>query len=215
MERFMGWEDISVPIRDGMVTFDGDPAVHLERVKAMADGAVCNVSRLDFGVHSGTHIDAPVHFIDGATGIEAIDLDALVGPALVVDATGVEGSFDRAVIESLAIPSGTERLLFRSGNTALWDKPAFDRSFVAVTGDGATALVERGVRLVGADYLSIAPFDEPSPTHATLLAAGVVIVEGLDLRSIEPGWYDLICLPLLIPGSDGGPARAIVRRRAA
>jgi arylformamidase len=211
----MGWLDISVPIRDGMVTFEGDPAVHLELVKSMADGAICNVSRLDFGLHSGTHIDAPGHFIAGAAGIEAVDLDPLVGPAYVVDATRIDGSFDRAAIDRLAIPAGTERLLFRTRNTALWDKPGFDPSFVAVTGDGAAALVARGLRLVGADYLSIAPFDEPIPTHQILLAAGIVIVEGLDLRAIEPGWYDLICLPLLIPGSDGGPARAIVRPRAA
>jgi arylformamidase len=211
----MGWQDISVPIRDGMVTFEGDPTVHLERVQAMVDGGICNVSRLDFGLHSGTHVDAPVHFIDGAAGIESVDLDALIGPVLVVDATAIEGSFDRAAIDRLAIPADTERLLFRSRNTALWDKPGFDTSFVAVTGDGAAALVERGLRLVGADYLSIAPFDAPIPTHRTLLGAGIVIVEGLDLRAIEPGWYDLICLPLLIPGSDGGPARAIVRRRAA
>jgi arylformamidase len=210
----MDWLDISVPIRDGMMTFEGDPAVHLERAQSMADGAICNVSRLDFGLHSGTHIDAPIHFIDGAAGIETVDLDALIGPVFVVDATGLDGSFDRAAIDRLAIPPETERLLFRSRNTALWDKPGFDTSFVAVTGDGAAALVERGLRLVGADYLSIAPFDEPIPTHQTLLRAGIVIVEGLDLRTIEPGWYDLICLPLLIPGSDGGPARAIVRPRA-
>lgn len=209
----MDWLDISVPIQGGMVTFEGDPLVHLERVSAMADGAVCNVSRLDFGVHSGTHVDAPVHFIDGAAGIEAVALDALVGPALVVDATGVDGAFDRAVIDRLSIPTGTERLLFRSRNSTLWDKPAFDGSFAAVTADGASALVERGLRLVGADYLSIAPFGDPTPTHVALLAAGMVIVEGLDLREIEPGWYDLICLPLRIPGSDGGPARAIIRRR--
>ena len=210
----MAWQDISVPIRDGMVTFDGDPQVSLERVMVMADGAICNVSRLDFGVHSGTHVDAPVHFIDGAAGIEAVPLDALVGPALVVDATGIDGSFDRAAIDRLAIPPGTERLLLRTRNTALWSKPTFDASFAAVTADGAAALVDRGLRLVGADYLSIAPFGDPGPTHVALLAAGMVIVEGLDLRTIEPGWYDLICLPLLIPGSDGGPARAIVRRRS-
>jgi arylformamidase len=211
----MGWLDISVPIRNGMVTFEGDPEVHLERVMTMADGAVCNVSRLDFGVHSGTHVDAPVHFIDGAAGIEAVALEALVGPAFVVDATGVAGPIDRAAIDGLGIPAGAERLLFRGRNSALWDKSSFDPSFTAVTGDGAAALVERGLRLVGTDYLSIAPFGNPSSTHVALLAAGMVILEGLDLREVEPGWYDLICLPLLIPGSDGGPARAILRRRPA
>lgn len=209
----MSWQDISVPIRNGMVTFEGDPLVHLQRVSSMDQGAVCNVSRLDFGVHSGTHVDAPVHFINGAAGVEAVPLDALVGPALVVDARSVDGQFDRAAIEALAIPAGTERLMIRSRNSELWTEPDFSGSFSGVTGDGARALLDLGVRLVGIDYLSIAPFGDPTPTHVALLAAGVVIVEGLDLRGVEPGAYDLICLPILIPGSDGGPARAIIRRR--
>jgi arylformamidase len=211
----MTWQDISVPIRDGMFTFEGDPAVHLERAASMADGAICNVSRLDFGVHSGTHIDAPVHFIDHAAGIETVPLDILVGPAEVIDATALDRHMDRPAIERLEIPSGTERVLFRTRNVELWKRGSFAPSFVALAADGARALVERGVRLVGADYLSIAPFGDPVDTHVALLGAGVVIVEGLDLRAIEPGPYDLICLPLLIPGADGGPARAILRRRVA
>jgi arylformamidase len=207
----MTWQDISVPIRDGMATFDGDPLVSFGRAASMADGAICNISRLDFGVHSGTHVDAPIHFIDDAAGIEAVALETLIGPALVVDARGVTGGFDRAAIESLDIPAGTERLLFRSRNSDLWNKPGFDHSFSAVTPDGADALVELGLRLVGNDYLSIAPFGNPTPTHVTLLGAGIVILEGLDLRDVEPGAYDLVCLPLRIPGSDGGPARAVVR----
>jgi arylformamidase len=209
----MTWHDISVPIRDGMATFDGDPLVSLRRASSMADGAICNISRLDFGVHSGTHVDAPVHFIDGAAGIESVALDVLIGPALVVDARGVTGNFDRAAIASLEIPAGTERLLFRSRNSELWNNPGFDRSFAAVTPDGAEALVELGLRLVGNDYLSIAPYGNPTPTHVTLLGAGVAVLEGLDLRAVEPGSYDLVCLPLRIPGSDGGPARVVVRHR--
>jgi arylformamidase len=209
----MTWHDISVPIRDGMATFDGDPLVSLRRASSMADGAICNISRLDFGVHSGTHVDAPVHFIDGAVGIESVAFDVLIGPALIVDARGVTGNFDRAAIESLDIPAGTERLLFRSRNSELWNNPGFDRSFAAVTPDGAEALVELGLRLVGNDYLSIAPYGDPTPTHVTLLGAGVAVLEGLDLRAVEPGSYDLVCLPLRIPGSDGGPARVVVRHR--
>jgi arylformamidase len=209
----MNWQDISVPIRDGMVTFEGDPEVHLGRAMSIADGAVCNVSRLDYGIHSGTHIDAPIHFIDGAPGIEAMAIDAFVGPALVVDARSIEGPFDRAAVERMAIPPGTERVLIRSRNSELWTEPAFSKAFTGVTEDGAKALVELRVRLVGIDYLSIAPFGEPVPTHVALLGAGVAILEGLDLRDVEPGAVDLICLPVLIPGSDGAPARAIVRRR--
>lgn len=207
----MVWHDISVPLRSGMATFRGDPPVLLERAASMSAGAICNISRLDFGVHSGTHIDAPGHFIDGAVGIEGIDLDTLVGPAVVVDARSIEGHFDPDALYGLGLPAGTERLLFRSRNSELWARPDFDASFAGLTYDGARLLVERGIRLVGADYLSIAPFDDPTPTHVALLEAGVVIVEGLDLRGVEPGAYELVCLPLLIPGSDGGPARAAIR----
>ena len=209
----MDWQDISVPIRDGMITFEGDPRVHLSRATSIATGAVCNVSRLDFGIHSGTHVDAPVHFIDGAPGIEGMALDAFVGPAYVADARAIDGPFDRYAIDALVIPSGTERLLIRSRNSELWDAPVFSTSFAGVTEDGARAIAELGMRLVGIDYLSIAPFGVPVPTHVALLGAGVAILEGLDLRAVEPGAYDLICLPVLIPGSDGAPTRAIVRRR--
>jgi arylformamidase len=205
------WTDVSVPIRPGMVTFEGDPTVILERASALAAGDVCNVSRLDFGVHSGTHVDAPNHFIDGASGIESIPLDVLVGPALVVAASAAAGQIDHEAIGRMGIPEGTERVLFRV-NSALWNESTFQSTFVGLTDDGALALVALGVRLVGIDYLSIAPFGNPTPTHRALLDAGVTIVEGLDLRSIEPGHYDFICLPLLIPGSDGGPARAMLRR---
>jgi len=208
----MTWLDISVPIRPGMPTFEGDPTVTLERVAAIADGAVCNVSRLDFGVHSGTHVDAPVHFLDGAAGIEAVPIEALVGPAVVVDARVERGRLDAAAIDRLGIPPGTKRLLVRSRNSELWAATGFQSSFIGLDGSGADRLVELGVRMVGVDYLSVAVFGDPTPTHRALLKAGVVIVEGLDLRSIEPGRYEFICLPLLIPGSDGGPARAIVRR---
>jgi len=209
----MDWQDISVPIRDGMVTFEGDPRVHLGRAMSIADGSVCNVSRLDYGIHSGTHVDAPIHFIDGAPGIESMAIDAFVGPAVVADARAIDGPFDRQAVDRLGIPSGTERVLVRSRNSELWNEPVFSKSFAGFTEDGANALIELGVRLVGIDYLSIAPFGDPVPTHVALLGAGVAILEGLDLRTIEPGEYDLICLPVLIPGSDGAPARAVVRRR--
>jgi arylformamidase len=205
------WTDVSVPIRPGMVTFAGDPAVILERSSALAAGDVCNVSRLDFGVHSGTHVDAPNHFIDGAPGIESVPLDVLIGPALVVDASVAGGQIDGEAIGRMGIPVGTRRVLFRV-NSALWNESTFQSSFVGLTAEGALALVLLGVRLVGIDYLSIAPFGNPTPTHRALLDASVTIVEGLDLRDVEAGLYDFICLPLRIPGSDGGPARAMLRR---
>src|SRR3954453_597666 len=207
------WIDVSVPIEPGMVSFPGDPLIFLERAASISAGGICNVSRLDFGVHSGTHIDAPIHFVDGAGAIEAVPLEVCIGPALVVDASGHSGHLDAAAIRDLPIPRGTRRVLFR-WNSDLWRRPELQPGFRAVTGDGAAALVELGVELVGNDYLSIAPFDAPVPTHRTLLEARVVILEGIDLARVEPGEYELVCVPLLIPGSDGGPARALLRKAA-
>ncbi|MBI2724087.1 MAG: cyclase family protein [Chloroflexi bacterium] len=208
MERF----DISVPVQNGMTVWEGDPDVRLERTAEIARGNICNISRLTCGVHTGTHIDAPVHFIDGAPGAEATPLPALIGPAAVVDATRCLTHIDNRALRALDIPAGAERVLFKTTNGALWDRPAFSREFIALREDAALALVARGVRLVGIDYLSIAPFDNPAPTHVALLAAGVVVLEGLDLRRVAAGAYELTCLPLLLPGSDGAPARAILSR---
>jgi arylformamidase len=208
----MEWIDVTVPIRSGMATYEGDPAVTLERVAAIAEGGICNVSRLDFGVHSGTHIDAPVHFIDGGAGVEATPIEALIGRALVIDATGITGDIDAATLRSFDLPAGIDRVLLKTPNSRLWDGHSFSREFFGVTEDGAGYLAERGVRLVGIDYLSIAPFGDPAPTHVALLGAGVVILEGLDLRLIEPGDYEMVCLPLLITGADGAPARTLLGR---
>ena len=204
--------DISVPVRPGMIVYDGDPDVHMERVKTIAGGSSANVSRLDFGVHTGTHIDAPVHFIDGAPAMETVPLEALIGPAHVVDATALSEHIDAAALRRLAIPAGAERIIFKTNNSRLWDLDRFSPDFIALTADAATALVERGVKLVGIDYLSIGPKGNGAATHVALLKAGVVIVEGLDLRRVEPGQYQLACLPLLLVGSDGAPARAVLIR---
>jgi arylformamidase len=208
-EEAMELLDITVPIREGMVTYPGDPAVKLERVSAIAEGAVANLSRLDFGVHSGTHVDAPLHFIDGAPAAESLPLDVLIGPAAVVDATGVEDVLDRAALVTLDLPVDATRLLFKTRNSQLWEGSDFAEDFVQLTGDGAELLVERRVRLVGLDYLSVGDPD----AHRALLGAGVVAVEGLDLREVDPGPYDLLCLPLKIVGSDGAPARTVLVRR--
>ena len=195
-----------------MPVYRGDPSVTRELVQSLAAGATCNVSRLDFGVHSGTHIDAPLHFIADAAGIEVTALDALIGDAYVVDATAVAGDIDGATLAGLAIPAGCERVLFKTANSRLWDLDGFSENFVGVEEDAARELVRRGLRLVGIDYLSIAPFSNPAPTHVALLEAGVVILEGLDLRQVEPGRYRLTCLPLLLEGSDGAPARTLLQR---
>ena len=189
--------DVSVPVRPGMVTYPGDPEVRLERVSSIADGALANLSRLDLGVHSGTHIDAPLHFVDGGASVEALPLDVLVGPCVVVDG-----------LDAAAVPRGAERVLFKTPNGRLWERGEFSEDFVALDGEAARALVELGVRLVGIDYLSIG--DEEA--HRALLGAGVVAIEGLDLREVDPGEYRLVCAPLKLEGAEGAPARVLLLR---
>jgi len=196
--------DISVAVRPGMVTYPGDPTVSLERVVSIAEGGVCNLSRLDFGVHSGTHVDAPVHFIDGAPAAEALSLDVLIGPARVLDLTGAE-TLDAAAFEGVEL---VERVLLKTRNSELWALDSFSDDHVGLTESGAERLVAGGVRLVGIDYLTIGDED----AHHVLLGAGVVALESLDLRGVEPGDYELVCAPLKLVGSDGAPARALLRR---
>jgi arylformamidase len=197
--------DISVPVRPGMIIYPGDPTVSLERVMSIADGGMCNLSRLELGVHTGTHVDAPVHFIDGAPAAESLPLDVLIGPARVVDLTGAE-RLDAAAFDGLELG---ERILLKTRNSELWAQDSFSEDHVGLTESGAKALVAGGVRLVGIDYLTIGDED----AHHVLLGAGVVAVESLDLRGAEPGEYELICAPLKLVGSDGAPARALLVRR--
>ena len=195
--------DISVPIREGMITYPGDPTVKLERAESIAEGSTVNLTRIDFGLHSGTHVDAPVHFLDGAAGIDSTPLDALIGPCEVVEVPDL-------LRDSVArTPAGAERVLFKTPNSELWALDEFADDFARLDGEAAAVLVRRGVRLGGVDYLSVG--DEAA--HHALLEAGVVPVEGLDLRGVEPGPYELVCLPLRVVGADGAPARAILVRR--
>lgn len=198
--------DVSVPVRPGMVVWPGDPEVSLELASAIADGAEANLTRLALGAHTGTHVDAPVHFLEGAAGAEALPLDALVGPCLVVDATGACGELGPDALDGVA--GGVERVLFKTRNSELWEREEFVEDFVMLGDAAAAEVVRRRIRLVGIDYLSIGG-DE---AHRTLLRAGVVPLECLDLRGVEPGAYRLFCLPLRLVGSDGAPARAILVR---
>jgi arylformamidase len=206
--------DVTVPLVPGRVPiYPGDRELTIRRDARLADGDPANLSSVDCTLHCGTHVDAPVHFVDGAPGVDAVPLDVLIGPAWVADATHVAGDIDAAALGGVDIPDGARRVLFKTTNSALWEEPAvFEEDFVAVTPDAARLLVERGVRLVGIDYLSIAPYGDPAPTHEEFLRAGVAIVESLDLRGVEPGRWTLTCLPLRIPGADGAPARAVLSR---
>jgi len=188
-----------------MITYPGDPVVRMERVASIAAGAAMNLTRLDFGTHSGTHIDAPIHFVENAPATEALPVDVLVGPARVAE-LGVDGQWiDAAALDGIEL---AERLLLKTRNSELWGRDSFSETFVSLNGDGARAMLRAGVRLIGIDYLSIGDWD----AHRALLRSGVVVVEGLDLRGVEPGEYQLVCAPVKLVGSDGAPARVFLIR---
>ena len=203
--------DITLTISNSLVTYPGDPGIQITRVHSIGKDSSSNLTKLDMGAHTGTHVDAPVHFIEGAPASETLDLNILIGPAIVVDATKEE-SISSTSLDNLHIPEGTERVLFRTRNSENWKAKShqFAPGFVAITKDGAEWLVKKGIRLVGIDYLSVGPFHQGAPTHTVLLEAGVIPVEGLDLSAIAPGVYFLVCLPLKIKGSDGAPSRAVL-----
>ncbi len=206
--------DITTPLHPGTPVYPGDPGVRVRPTAQIAKGDPFNLSLLSMGSHAGTHVDAPYHFEDGGLTVDQLPLETLYGPALVRD-VGQAEVVDEAALEALALPVGTRRLLLKSRNSRLWEDPTFRPDFVAVTPGGARWLVERGLWLVGVDYLSIeAPGSPGFPVHHTLLGAGVVIVEGLDLRGVPPGAYTLLCLPLRLAGGDGAPARALLAEEA-
>jgi len=209
--------DISLPIGPDLLVWPGDPPVAVEPAATMADGDPANVSWLRLGTHTGTHVDPPAHFLTGAPTVDCLPLDALVGEAVVADLTSVPGMVGPFELDQLDLPVGTTRLLFKTSNSELWREadgtgpPPFPDHYVAVSPAGARWLVERGIRLVGTDFLSIEERDSPGyPTHLALLSAGVVILEGLDLSAVDPGRYTLVCLPLRIAGGDGAPTRAVL-----
>jgi len=205
--------DITVPVENGMPVWPGDPAVRLDRVASIAQGAHANVSSLSCGVHVGTHVDAPVHFLDGGPAVEAMPLDALIGRAFVADLRRAT-RIDAEALDKARIPPRVQRILFRTRNSEFWRRgeKTFQTGFVAVDASGAEWLVRRKVRLVGVDYLSVAPYKDSRPTHQILLGAGVVILEGVDLSRVPSGAYQLYCLPMKLVGSDGAPARAVLAK---
>ena len=207
--------DVSVPVRARMPVYPGDPQVEIESWAAIAKGNVANLSHLRFGAHTGTHVDASAHFIEGGRKVADLPLDVLIGEAQVLE---IASDVREITTEHLSPKdfNNSTRVLFKTRNSDFWsgDGRAFREDFTHLTHDGARALVERGVRLVGIDYLSVEKFKSKTfETHLTLLSAGVVIVEGLDLHRVTAGVYELLCLPLkLAAGSgDGAPARAVLR----
>jgi arylformamidase len=204
--------DISVSIHPKLPVWPGDPPVVLERYRQLSEGDVSNDSRMACSVHSGTHVDAPAHFIEDGLSVEQLALDILVGTATLVEFPEID-IITPDLLEIQKLPPQIERLLLKTKNSDLWTDPnhEFNPDFVALSAESASWMVNKGIKLVGIDYLSIQRFKDAEPlTHRILLEAGVVILEGLDLRAVEPGNYQLICLPLKLTGSDGAPARAIL-----
>lgn len=209
--------DVTLTLRPDMPTWGGEKGPSIEPLKRMARGDSSNVSLVSFGDHTGTHVDPPVHFIDGANTVEALPIDALVGPCRVVafdEPDHVSGKW----LASAGIPHGTERVLFKTSNSELWRDPArpFEKDFIALDETAAHWLVEAGAKLVGVDYLSVEPFGSGRlghPVHVALLRAAVVIVEGLDLHDVAPGSYEIVCAPLKLQGGTGSPARVFLIER--
>ena len=204
--------DISLPLTESIVTWPGDPPFQIKRRHDLNNGDDATVSELSLGAHTGTHIDAPAHFIAGGPGVESLDLQNLIGPVVVLDVDDEVEEITDSVLANLGIPDNAERLLFRTANSQrrLSEQAAFSEDFVAISEAGARWLAARGIRLIGIDYLSIAPFADGVPPHKILLEAGVILVEGLNLSNVTPGDYELICLPLKIVGAEAAPARAVL-----
>jgi arylformamidase len=203
--------DITVPLSNDLPVYPGDPPIQINRVSSLEKGDLARVSHLSFSTHIGTHIDPPSHFVkDGKTSDE-LPLEIFIGKARVID-IGEEDVIRASLLAKFDLKRVT-RLLFKTRNSRFWrESNRFREDFVYLETDGAELLVQLGIRLVGIDYLSIEKFNFDKPTtHWTLLGAGVVIVEGLDLAEVPAGDYELICLPLKIKDGDGGPARAVLR----
>lgn len=204
--------DISLPISPSMPVWPGDSPVRMEQTESMDKGSEYNMTGLSMSVHTGTHVDAPHHFLNDGRTVDGLALEVLVGPAYVLHLPDEIAAVTADALAAAGIPPGVSRLLLRTRNSRLWAQGVreFQTDFVAVTADGAEWLAARSIRLVGMDYLSVAPYDDSVPTHRILLQAGVVLLEGLDLSAVPQGDYLLYCLPLNLDGSDGAPARAIL-----
>jgi len=202
--------DVSVPLDAQLPTYPHNTPFALEAIKRLANGDSSNVSTLHMSAHTGTHVDAPRHFFDSGQGTESLALELLIGRARVIEISsrGISAE-DLAAVDL----SDDIRVLIKTRNSRLWGSPEFHTDYVGVTESGAKHLVEHGIKVVGVDYLSVEQFKNPgAPAHHVLLGAGTIVIEGLDLRQVDPGIYEMFCLPLRVVGSDGAPARVVLRK---
>ncbi|MBE2283284.1 MAG: cyclase family protein [Prosthecobacter sp.] len=205
------WKDVSVPLRDGMVHWPGDPECHIKRVSRMEDGAVCNLTHISMSAHTGTHMDAPRHFIADGITMEQMPFEAVIGRCRVFE-LDCEDQITADDLKKLRL-APRQRVLFKTRNsTRSWATNEFDKDFVSIRQDAAQYLVEQEVMTVGVDYLSIGGFNKDGvETHQIMLGAGIWVIEGLNLAEISDGYYELICLPIKLEGADGAPCRVVLR----
>lgn len=204
--------DITLTITPDIPVWPGDLKVELARVKKIEEGAHDNLSQMRLGVHTGTHIDAPYHFIADGIKIDELDLNRLIGPVQVVQIPDSVNLITAEALKKAEINMNIPRILFKTRNSQYWldEKKVFEKDFVGISEDAAKYLVELKMILVGLDYLSVAPFKNSVPTHVTLLGAGMALLEGADLSKVDPGIYTIYCLPLKLGATEGAPARAIL-----
>ncbi|MGE5402530.1 MAG: cyclase family protein [Ignavibacteriales bacterium] len=210
-ELYSGWTDISVPLSNGMLHWPGEPEVSAYKILSIQKGDPANVTGLSMSAHTATHMDAPRHFIEDGKDISQVPLEAVMGSARVIEIrsdkyVGVQELKDHRIEEN-------ERILLKTRNSEEeWFNRGFTKEYVALMPEAAKYLTERKIKLVGIDFLSIGTYEGDAEVHKVLLGSGIWIIEGLNLKGIGEGRYELICLPIRLMGADGAPSRAIVRR---
>jgi arylformamidase len=206
--------DISIPLNSPMPIWPNSKGFKLSWTKRLDLGDACNNSVIECDAHVGTHLDAPLHFIEEGLSVENFQLDILIGPCLVVYLPKVT-EIHANDLSTINISPDTTRLLIRTDNSNLWDSgiTEFRKNFVALTPDAAQWIVDQGIQLLGVDYLSAGSMQDGTLTHKILLGSDVIILEGVNLSQVMPDQYELICLPLKISGAEGSPARAILRKQ--
>ncbi|MDX8430422.1 MAG: cyclase family protein [Candidatus Algichlamydia australiensis] len=205
--------DITLTLSKTVPVWPGSKQPEFDQVLNIKNGDPVNVTNMSMSVHTGTHVDAPCHFVKEGASVEELPLDILTGEAVVIELLD-HSTLTKKILQNAQIPPKTSRLLIKTRNSDHWKREPteFDQTFVALSLEGAKFLVERGIQLIGVDYLSVATFNELASVHKLLFEASVVVVEGLDLSKIAPGKYNFCCLPLKIAGADGAPARAILSK---
>lgn len=206
--------DISIELSPQMVRWEGDPPMLIRQVLQLSKGDPYNLSEMKLSLHQGTHLDAPHHFLENGDFVEDFPLDLLIGEAQVIVIPDSVSSISSAVLRQAGIQPGIRRLLFKTRNSQYWknDPYTFHSDFVSLSLDGTDYLIERDIRLVGIDYLSISPADDFRPVHARLMEKKIAILETLDLSEVEGGPYTLVCLPLKVKAVEGAPVRAVLLR---